>query len=100
MIDTFSEKIISLEVAANHVGAISGKKRNRSIILRWINRGVAGVRLEAVRIGGEIYTSERAINLFLNESCVANRRRHSQATSAGIRRSSQEIEKEAQCLGI
>jgi hypothetical protein len=70
-IDTFIETIISLDDAARHVATISGKKRNRRVILRWISRGVAGVRLPAIRIGGQLYTSAEALNYFLNESQAA-----------------------------
>ena len=97
-IDTFTETIISVDDAAKHVSKINGKKRNRSVILRWINRGVSGVRLSAIRIGGDLHTSREALNRFLNESQAAKTKRHSQATSAGIRRSS--LERQAEELGI
>jgi hypothetical protein len=97
-IDTFSENIISVDAAAKHVSRITGKKRNRSVILRWINRGVSGVRLSAIRVGGELHTSEQALNAFLNESQQAKSRKHGQATSTGIR--AKQIEQQARSLGI
>ena len=100
MIDTFSETVISIDDAAKHVSKISCKKRNRSVILRWINRGVSGVRLSAIRIGGELFTSKEALNTFLNEARVAKTKRHSQATASGIRRASTNLEAEAERLGI
>jgi hypothetical protein len=83
-IDTFVEKIISLDKGAKHVSEISGTKRNKRILLRWSNRGVAGVKLPTIRIGGELYTSQEALNWFLNASRQAKRQKHSRATSAGI----------------
>lgn len=100
MINTFSETIISINDAAKHVSKISGKKRNRSVIVRWINRGVSGVRLSAIRIGGDLHTSEEALNEFLNRSREARTKRHSQATAAGIRQSQSEIDAAAEELGI
>lgn len=101
MIDTFKETILSIDDAAKHVGTISGKKRNRAVILRWINRGVSGVRLNAIRIGGEIFTSRESLNTFLNQSRAAKTAKHSQRTADGIRRASNpDLESEAQELGI
>lgn len=101
MIDTFKQTIISIDDAANHVGKISGKKRNRSVIHRWINRGVSGVKLDAIRIGGEIFTSQEAVNDFLNRSREARTKKHSTATANGIRLAANpDIDAEAQELGI
>ena len=97
-IDTFTESIISVDEAAKHVSKINGKKRNRSVILRWINRGVAGVRLSAIRIGGDLHPSREALNSFLNEAHAAKTKRHGRATAEGIRRSS--LERQAKELGI
>ena len=98
-IDTFKESIIHLDDAAKHVSKISGTKRNRRILLRWASRGVAGVKLPAIRIGGELFTSREKLNWFLNESREAKRRNHSQATSIGIRQA-RNVEQQAQELGI
>lgn len=101
MIDTYKESIVSIDDAAKHVSKISGKKRNRAVLLRWINRGVSGVKLDAIRIGGEIFTSCEAINEFLNRSREARSRKHADATANGIRRAaSTDIEAEAEALGI
>ena len=99
-IDTFSETVISLDDAAKHVSKISGKKRNRALIIRWANRGVSGVRLKTICIGSEIFTSREAINAFLNESRNAKQAKLSKATSQGIRSARSTIEQEALELGI
>ena len=97
-IDTFVEKIISLNEGAKHVSEISGTKRNKRILLRWSNRGVAGVKLPTIRIGGEVFTSQEALNWFLNASREAKRQKHSAATSLGISKS--KLEQQADELGI
>lgn len=99
-IDTFSETIISLDEGAKHVSQISGTKRNRRVLVRWSNRGVAGVKLPTIRIGGELYTSQEKLNWFLNASRDAKRQRHSNATKAGIAKASIDVEHEAEELGI
>ena len=89
-IDTFVERIISLDEGAKHVSKISSTRRNKRILLRWSNRGVGDVKLPTIRIGGELYTSREALNWFLNASRQSKRQKHSQATSAGIARSQDE----------
>ena len=102
-IDTFLETVISIDDAAKHVSKISGKKRNRNVLLRWANRGVAGVKLPTIRIGGELFTSQEALNWFLNESRKSKTQSRSKATSEGMRRAKlvkSGVELDAQELGI
>ena len=35
-----------------------------STVYRWISKGVRGVKLEAIRIGGRLYTSDEALQRF------------------------------------
>jgi hypothetical protein len=42
----------------------NGKRVHISACYRWITRGIRGVRLEVVRIGGSTYTSREAIARF------------------------------------
>lgn len=92
MINTFKETIISMADSASHVSKISGKKRNKAIIVRWANRGVAGVKLRTIQIGSEIFTSKEALNEFLNAVRQAKQRNLSAATSEGIRKTKIEAE--------
>ena len=94
LIDTFSEKIMSLDQGAKHVSKISGTKRNKRILQRWSNRGISGVKLPTIQIGGELYTSQEALNWFLNASRQAKRERHGRATSAGIAQSQYEANRQ------
>ncbi len=105
-IDTFTEEIIDLDAAAAHIARISKTKRNRRVLLRWANRGLAGVKLPTILIGGQIYTSKEKLNWFLNESANAKRHRRSDETKTGMRKNRQEqptdsaLEAEARALGI
>ena len=42
-----------------------GRPIHPGTVLRWIRRGVRGLRLEAVRLGGRWLTSEEAVERFL-----------------------------------
>ena len=61
-IDTFNEEIMDLDAAAAHIARISKTKRNRRVLLRWSNRGVSGLKLPTILIGGQIYTSKEKLN--------------------------------------
>ena len=43
-----------------------GRKLHYSTVYRWYQRGVRDVRLEAIRIGGTMCTSEAALTRFFN----------------------------------
>lgn len=61
-LDLLTEDTITLPQAARELPG----RPNASTLWRWHRRGVGGVRLEAVRIGGgRIYTSRQAITRFL-----------------------------------
>jgi hypothetical protein len=42
-----------------------GKKLHRATAFRWAQRGVRGVRLETARVGGTLYTSNEAVERFV-----------------------------------
>lgn len=60
-----SEEAITLRHAATTFQAATGIKPDKSTLARWIKLGVAGVRLDAVRIGRNWVTSEQAIRRFI-----------------------------------
>lgn len=68
MIDIEKEALISLQDACKFVKKLTGGARNpcHSVLWRWCCRGQRGIRLEHLRIGGKIFTSEAAISRFLN----------------------------------
>lgn len=60
MIDLKSEAILSLPTAAK---SLPGRPHLASLY-RWFQRGVRGVRLETILIGGKRFTSHEAIQRF------------------------------------
>ena len=65
MIDVASETLVPLrQVPKLLPPRPNGKRIHISAVYRWIQRGIKGTRLEAVRIGGTTYTSLEAIQRF------------------------------------
>jgi len=65
MISVREETLIALRDAPKHLPPrANGKRLHVSAVYRWIAKGVAGVVLEAVRIGGTTYTSLEALQRF------------------------------------
>jgi hypothetical protein len=61
-----TENILSLSQARNELDKVTGYRPDKATLCRWITRGVGGVKLEAVRLGGRnIYTSTEALNRFI-----------------------------------
>lgn len=50
----------------------NGRKVHMSAVYRWANKGVRGIRLQTVRVAGELYTSRAAVEDFIN--ATASRR--------------------------
>jgi hypothetical protein len=80
MID-LSEHIISLSQAAKLMPRLRcDRPCNPSTIWRWCTRGVRGVRLESIRVGGTTATSQEALARFLeaiNKQANGPLKRHS-----------------------
>ena len=68
MIDTSREKLIPLAKVPEHV---PGKKPNTSTVYRWALKGVQGVRLETLRVGGARLTSIEALDRFYRATTQA-----------------------------
>lgn len=64
MIDLDVEKLITLQQAAALLPGENGKSVNPQTVWRWTMRGLRGVRLETVVIGGRRYTSREAVCRF------------------------------------
>ncbi|HKQ48567.1 MAG TPA: DUF1580 domain-containing protein [Phycisphaerae bacterium] len=65
MIDTGVENLIPLRAVPQLLPSRpNGKRLHISAVYRWTLRGVKGIRLETVRIGGTTYTSREAIQRF------------------------------------
>jgi hypothetical protein len=65
MVDITNETLIPLREAPGHLPKRpNGKRLHVSACYRWITRGVRGVVLESIRIGGTTYTSLEALQRF------------------------------------
>jgi hypothetical protein len=60
MIDPSSEETFPLK----HINRHTSLRKNVSTYFRWVTRGVRGVRLETVKVGGATHTSKAAIQRF------------------------------------
>jgi hypothetical protein len=61
--DLFTEGLVPLRDAAHLLG---GRRVHASSLHRWRNRGVRGIKLEAVRVGGTWCTSPAAMRRFVS----------------------------------
>ena len=65
MIDLASEQLVPLQQVPRLLPPrVTGKRVHLSAVYRWAQRGVRGVRLEVVRVGGTTYTSREALQRF------------------------------------
>ena len=64
MIDAFTEELLSLSQAAK---IIPGRPHVLTVH-RWSRKGLRGVRLETVVIGGKRFTTTAALNRFFAET--------------------------------
>ena len=65
MIKINYEGLLSIPAAARSLPKRpNGKHLHPSTLWRWIRRGIRGVRLETVKLGGLTYTSKEALQRF------------------------------------
>lgn len=65
MIKLCNETLIPIREAPRHLPKRpNGKRIHTSACYRWISRGVRGVRLDSIKIGGSTYTSMEALQRF------------------------------------
>lgn len=65
MIALDKERLIPMREAPKHVPLRPGGKRlHISACYRWITKGIGGVRLESIKLGGTTYTSIEALQRF------------------------------------
>lgn len=65
MIDITNENLIRIcDVPRRLPARPSGRRIHVSTVYRWIMRGVRGVCLEVIRVGGTTYTSAEALQRF------------------------------------
>lgn len=66
MLNTQDENIVTLSEATNLIPSLNGRRLHPSTLWRWCRRGLAGTRLEYIRVGRRICTSEEALGRFFN----------------------------------
>lgn len=61
-----TEDVLSLSQARAELANITGQRPDKATMTRWIHKGVGGVKLEAIRLGGrDIFTSTQALTRFI-----------------------------------
>ena len=82
MIEIGNEQLVPLnEVPALLPARVNGKRIHISAIYRWAQRGIRGIRLEVIRVGGTTYTSREALQRFASPSPAASKPiRHNSTT--------------------
>ena len=78
MFEITSESLISLKEAC---ASLPGRP-HISTIWRWIQRGIDGIRLETVKVGGKRFTSAEALERFIQATTAASGGRPQVSTSA------------------
>ncbi len=96
MVDLNTETIIAIsEVPRRLPVRPNGKRVHVSACYRWIQRGIRGIKLEVIRIGGTMYTSVEALQRFgtrLNcEACESNLFPQSAARKRQVDQASQRL---------
>lgn len=66
-IELSSEELRSLSAAANTLP----RRPHVSTLWRWAQRGIRGIRLETILIGGRRYTSDEALDRFFTAATAA-----------------------------
>ena len=66
MIDAFNDKLLTMTEAAKQCPKVRGKRPSTVTMWRWATKGQRGVKLEHVRVGRNMLTTEVALNVFFN----------------------------------
>ena len=96
MIKIRSESIVPFNQVHARVEELTGKRPHIASIYRWMQKGIAGVRLETLLMGATRVTSEEALDRFFQDSTAAKQKRTSSAPDKRIK----SLESHAKELGI
>lgn len=73
MINIENDKLMTLAEAARTLPRRRrGSRPHASTLYRWATRGLGGVRLEVIRVGGTLCTSQAALQSFFQELTESN----------------------------
>jgi hypothetical protein len=101
MIDLQNETILSIPQAAKRVPSQrNGAPTHASTVLRWILKGVKGVRLEGARMGGRWVTSVEAMQRFSAELTKAKLPQVESQASSRSDQQAELVERELDALGL
>jgi hypothetical protein len=70
VIDVASEELLSLTEACTHIAKLTRRRPDKATLFRWYSRGIGGERLETVVLGGRRFTTEAAIQRFIQRRTV------------------------------
>ena len=77
-----NEQLLTFSQAVERLPEINGRRRAPSTLYRWCRHGINGVRLDYVRIGRTMATSQEAIERFLTDLTEADEQKGDRATGA------------------
>ncbi len=101
MIDLAAETLLTISQAARiRPPARGGRPTHSSTIYRWITRGIRGCKLEAIRLGGTLYTSREAMQRFADRLTGLPAQPGTGPTEADRRRLADATEEELTSLGL
>ena len=72
MIDLSKEEVFTLPTATRYVPQLNGRTPHASTLWRWCRKGVQGIHLEYIKVGGTICTSKEALSRFFNAVAEAD----------------------------
>jgi hypothetical protein len=98
MSDLLKETLLPLHDVAGLVPPGRGRRTHVSTVHRWVQRGVGGVRLEAIRVGGRWLSSREALGRFV--AALTARTTVPQDEAATRRATPELVEEELDRLGI
>ncbi|GAB5403964.1 MAG: hypothetical protein Aurels2KO_21950 [Aureliella sp.] len=83
------ENLLPLSCVPKYLPEKRGQRLSIKTVYRWAQRGLSGIQLETLQVGGTLYTSEEALARFFNAITCEKRREktdckgqdHSTATS-------------------
>jgi hypothetical protein len=67
-----SEDVLTLSEARNELAEITKKRPDKATVFRWVHRGCGGIKLEAVRLGRQLFTSRQALTRFIQARTAAS----------------------------
>ena len=98
MIDLEHENLLPIRDVPGHIRPrCSGRRVHVSTVYRWTCRGVCGITLESVKIGGSTYTSIEALQRFADALTTDNQRSTAHEHPALARQ--REIERATRAVG-